>query len=355
LFGSHIAVQDLNLAVAEGEFLVLVGPSGCGKTTTLRMLAGLEQPSFGAIEIRGRAVNRVPPRDRNIALVFQSYALYPHMTVRQNLGFGLRCRRVRRSETRERVAAIADTLELAPLLDRRPSQLSGGQRQRVALGRALIRDPEVFLMDEPLSNLDASLRLQMRGELARLHRQLGATIVYVTHDQTEAMTMGSRIAIMRDGVLQQVDSPQRVYDHPANAFVAGFVGSPKMNLVPGRLVSVDGEMALDWVGGLLPLSGPISAAARQSSSPEVTVGIRSEDLLPLAHSTGEATIRSRVEVVEPLGSETLVTVCAERDVRLVARLGPRVSVSVDEHVHLSYSHDHLHLFDAVTGENLRLL
>ena len=237
LFGDVPAVEDLNLHVADGEFLVLVGPSGCGKTTSLRMLAGFERPTYGRIWIDDAVVNTVPPKARDIAMVFQSYALFPHMTVQQNLAFGTKVRREPRPEARARVAEVADLLGLAPLLDRKPAALSGGQRQRVALGRALMRRPKVFLMDEPLSNLDAALRVQMRTELLHLHKRFGATTVYVTHDQVEAMTMGDRIAVMSEGRLQQVDTPEALYDNPATLFVATFIGSPKMNVVQGRLTT----------------------------------------------------------------------------------------------------------------------
>src|SRR5579871_1396486 len=240
LFGDVRAVDDVSLEVADGEFLVLVGPSGCGKTTSLRMIAGFERPTYGEIAIGDRVVNRVPPKDRNLAMVFQSYALYPHMTVGKNLSFGMRVRREPRAEINRRVREVAETLGLQELLARKPSQLSGGQRQRVALGRALLREPRAFLMDEPLSNLDAALRIQMRVELSRLHDRFGVTTVYVTHDQVEAMTMGDRIAVMNLGKLQQCDTPERLYERPANLFVAGFIGAPKMNLVAGRLASGEG-------------------------------------------------------------------------------------------------------------------
>ncbi len=351
VFGSHVAVRDLDLDVAEGEFLVLVGPSGCGKTTTLRMLAGLERPSFGTIEIRGRVVNAIAPKERNIALVFQGYALYPHMTVRQNLAFGLRARREARATVRSKVVEVARTLELEEQLDRRPSELSGGQRQRVALGRALIREPDVFLMDEPLSNLDAGLRLQMRGELVRLHRRLGATMVYVTHDQVEAMTMGTRIAVMRDGVLQQVGVPQHLYDQPANLFVAGFIGSPKMNMAPGRIVPGAGdEVALEWLGQRCSLSGALAAIARRADAPDVVVGIRPEDLRSRG-AEDDAKVRGRIEILEPLGPETLATVAIESEIRVIARLGSRAGVSLEDSIDLAFSPDHLHLFDPTNGLN----
>jgi len=353
MFGPVAAVRDLNLEIARGEFLVLVGPSGCGKTTTLRMLAGLERPTYGTIQISGRTVNRVPPKDRNIALVFQSYALYPHMTVRDNLAFGMKARHERRGRIRTRVQEVAETLGVTELLDRRPAELSGGQRQRVALGRALIREPEVFLMDEPLSNLDAALRVQVRAELARLHEQLGITTVYVTHDQVEAMTMGTRIALIRDGVLQQVDAPETLYARPRNLFVAGFVGSPKMNLYPGRLTSANGEVALDWLGLEVAMSGVIAAALRNHDGSEVVVGLRPEDLrwAQLSHSAADKRLAGVAEIVEPLGSETLVTV-AVRGPAVVARFPPRSGVRPGDAVELAFDPTHLHLFDPESGLSL---
>ncbi|MDX6525475.1 MAG: multiple sugar transport system ATP-binding protein, partial [Gaiellales bacterium] len=248
LFGDVVAVDDLSLDIRDGEFLVLVGPSGCGKTTSLRMLAGFERATYGTVSIGGVVQNTVAPQNRDLAMVFQSYALYPHMTVYKNLAFGMKVRREPRAEVRPRVEEVARLLDIETLLDRRPSELSGGQRQRVALGRALLRSPRAFLMDEPLSNLDAALRVQMRVELKHLHDRLGVTTVYVTHDQVEAMTMGDRIAIMNAGRLQQADTPEAIYVRPANLFVAGFIGSPKMNLVSGRVSSQDGRVAAEFLG-----------------------------------------------------------------------------------------------------------
>src|SRR5437773_7713206 len=272
IFGTETAVEDLNLRVNAGEFLVLVGPSGCGKTTTLRMLAGLERPSYGRILIGDKLVNNVSPRFRDVAMVFQSYALYPHMNVYDNLAFGMRARGAAGSVIAQRVKETAEVLGLAQLMKRRPSELSGGQRQRVALGRALIRQPQVFLMDEPLSNLDAGLRVQMRAELSRLHERFRVTTLYVTHDQVEAMTMGDRIAVMNSGRLQQVDAPETLYDNPANIFVAGFIGSPRMNFVPGRLAASDGRTSVAFLGITTPL-GTGSCLTGAASDGEVTVGI----------------------------------------------------------------------------------
>jgi multiple sugar transport system ATP-binding protein len=349
LFGPVAAVRDLNLEIRQGEFLVLVGPSGCGKTTTLRMLAGLERPTYGSITIDGRDVTRVASRDRNIALVFQSYALYPHMSVRENLAFGMKARHEPRARIRTRIQEVAATLDIAELLDRRPAALSGGQRQRVALGRALIREPEVFLMDEPLSNLDAALRVQMRAELARLHERLGITTVYVTHDQVEAMTMGDRIVLMREGVLQQVDAPEALYARPANLYVASFLGSPKMNMLPATRTAVDGAHALECIGTRFALA----EARIRSDGSDVVLGVRPEDLRWARIAPGSADVRleGTVEVVEPLGSETLITV-AVAEHRLIARFPPRAGISPGELVELAFDPAHVHLFDPATGESV---
>jgi len=292
--GPVVALDHLTLDVADGEFLILVGPSGCGKSTALRMVAGLERISDGTISIGDRVVNDVPPKDRDIAMVFQNYALYPHMTVEKNLGFGLRRRHTPREDVRQRVDEMSEMLGLQDLLRRRPGQLSGGQRQRVAMGRALVREPEVFLLDEPLSNLDAKLRVQMRSELKRLHDRIGVTTIYVTHDQVEAITLGERIAVLSQGVLQQVGPPQDVYDHPANVFVAGFIGSPPMNLLKGNAAS--GRISV----------GEVEFVDRQVPDGEVLVGIRPEGLHPVGEAFDGPVFEVSVEVVEPLGDEVLV-------------------------------------------------
>ena len=292
--GPVVALDRLTLDVADGEFLILVGPSGCGKSTALRMVAGLERISDGTISIGDRVVNDVPPKDRDIAMVFQNYALYPHMTVEKNLGFGLRRRHTPREDVRQRVDEMSEMLGLQDLLRRRPGQLSGGQRQRVAMGRALVREPEVFLLDEPLSNLDAKLRVQMRSELKRLHDRIGVTTIYVTHDQVEAITLGERIAVLSEGVLQQVGPPQDVYDHPANVFVAGFIGSPPMNLLKGN--AAGGRIAV----------GEVEFVDRQVPDGEVLVGIRPEGLHPVGEAFDGPVFEVSVEVVEPLGDEVLV-------------------------------------------------
>ena len=292
--GAVVALDHLTLDVADGEFLILVGPSGCGKSTALRMVAGLERISDGTISIGDRVVNDVPPKDRDIAMVFQNYALYPHMTVEKNLGFGLRRRHTPREDVRQRVDEMSEMLGLQDLLRRRPGQLSGGQRQRVAMGRALVREPEVFLLDEPLSNLDAKLRVQMRSEIKRLHDRIGVTTIYVTHDQVEAITLGERIAVLSEGVLQQVGPPQDVYDHPANVFVAGFIGSPPMNLLKGN--AAGGRIAV----------GEVEFVDRQVPDGEVLVGIRPEGLHPVGEAFDGPVFEVSVEVVEPLGDEVLV-------------------------------------------------
>jgi multiple sugar transport system ATP-binding protein len=353
LFGEVRAVDDVSLEVADGEFLVLVGPSGCGKTTTLRMIAGFERPTYGTIAIGERVVNRISPKDRNLAMVFQSYALYPHMTVAKNLSFGMRVRRAPRAEIARRVQEAAETLGLQDLLQRKPSQLSGGQRQRVALGRALLREPEAFLMDEPLSNLDAALRIQMRVELSRLHDRFRATTVYVTHDQVEAMTMGDRIAVMNSGRMQQCDTPERLYEQPANLFVAGFIGAPKMNLVGGRVGSADGAPAIDWFGQLVPLDGELAGATRSLRSAEVTVGLRPEDLRWARDAPTACTARmdALVEVVEPVGSETYVVVRV-RGEALTARFPSRSGVQTGDKVELAFDAAHLHIFRRDNGTSV---
>jgi multiple sugar transport system ATP-binding protein len=297
--GAGLAVRDVTLTVAEGEFLVLVGPSGCGKSTLLRMVAGLEEVTSGEIRIGGRRVNDLAPRDRDVAMVFQNYALYPHMSVFENLAFGLKLRKVARDEIRRRVETAAGALGLERYLERRPRELSGGERQRVALGRAMVREPKVFLFDEPLSNLDARLRVEMRAEIRRLHHRVGATVIYVTHDQVEAMTMGDRIAVLKLGVLQQVADPHTLYARPANTFVAGFVGSPPVNLFEGR-VGADGA-SVEVQGARWSVGDAQRAALAGRAGAEVTAGVRPEDL-----QTAQAGLPATIEIVEPLGSETLI-------------------------------------------------
>ena len=350
LFGTDVAVEDLNLHVEDGEFLVLVGPSGCGKTTTLRMLAGFEHPSYGRIWIDDAVVNEVAPKARDIAMVFQSYALFPHMTVRQNLAFGTKVRREPRDASRTRVQEVAEMLGLTPFLDCKPAALSGGQRQRVALGRALIRRPKVFLMDEPLSNLDAALRVQMRTELGHLHERFRVTTIYVTHDQIEATTMGDRIAVMSGGRLQQVDTPDALYESPATLFVATFIGSPKMNILRGRLTTAtDGSVSV----GALGLSIPVDPARLLThGSREVLLGIRPEDVSWTRTSTTARTrFRAEVDLVEPMGHEAYVRVRSGGD-ELVTRFPPRSGVRPREIVELVLDAERIHLFDPTTEEAL---
>jgi multiple sugar transport system ATP-binding protein len=342
----HVGVADASFEIADGELLVLVGPSGCGKTTLLRMIAGLESISGGTLSIDGRVVNEVAPKDRDIAMVFQNYALYPHMTVAENLGFGLKLRGHKQADIDRRVAAAAKTLELEARLASRPAALSGGQRQRVALGRALVRDPRVFLLDEPLSNLDAKLRLSMRVEIARLHRQLKATMIYVTHDQVEAMTLGQRIVVLDGGVIQQIDTPMALYEKPANLFVAGFIGSPAMNLIRGTLRR-QGTWRLAGAYGEWVLGDTLADPAWQAwIDREVVLGVRPEHLQP--RDAGEAALHARLEVLEPVGNETFLNLrCGE--LVLISRVAPDTLPEPGNLVPLGLAHRHLHLFDATDG------
>jgi multiple sugar transport system ATP-binding protein len=344
----YIASRDLSLEIHDGEFLVLVGPSGSGKSTVLRMIAGLEKPTGGTITIGDRDVTRLPPQERDIAMVFQSYALYPHMTVRENMAFGLRLRKQPSDTVVRRVAAVADALGLEPLLDRKPAQLSGGQRQRVALGRAIVREPKAFLFDEPLSNLDAQLRVETRAELARLHRRLGATMVYVTHDQVEAMTLGTRVAVLKDGALQQVAPPMELYRRPQNRFVASFIGSPSMNFVSGTISRAGGRAQFTAPGGLtLPI--PDSTAAREGP---VVLGVRPHDIA-LGSATNGAP-RGVVSLVEPLGSEQIVYVCVPGGYDLVAAVGPDLAPRIDDPVSIAIQPSAMHLFDPESGKRMAL-
>ena len=352
MFGDFQAVKDLNLEIGDGEFMVLVGPSGCGKTTSLRMIAGLEEISSGNLKIGDRIVNDVPPKDRDIAMVFQSYALYPHMSVRDNLAFGLKLRKVPKAEIERRVNEAAETIQLQKLLDRKPKELSGGQRQRVALGRAIVREPAVFLMDEPLSNLDAKLRVQTRAEIARLHQRLQTTVVYVTHDQVEAMTMGTRIAVMNEGLLQQVGAPQVLYDTPINRFVAGFIGSPSMNFAEVHMEG-SGESARlvgpgDWS---IPLPNRYRDAATPRAGKTLVAGFRPEHLDIGEASQGVGSFQARADVVEYLGNEELLHVNAA-DQDIVAIVDSSHRVRPGDIVNLVLPLDKLHLFDGESGLTL---
>jgi multiple sugar transport system ATP-binding protein len=347
--GGVVAVDDLSLEVEPGEFLVLVGPSGCGKTTALRMVAGLEPVTTGQIRINDRVVTRLPPRDRDIAMVFQNYALYAHMSVRGNMGFGLKMARMPKAEIRRRVDEAAAMLGLTDYLDRKPRQLSGGQRQRVAMGRAIVREPAAFLMDEPLSNLDAKLRVEMRGEIIRVQRRIAAPTLYVTHDQTEAMTMGDRVAILRDGVLQQLGTPDDIYDNPVNVFVAGFIGSPSMNLITARM---DGTRI---IFGRTRLELTEAAASSRPglaaySGRELVVGVRPEDF----RSASDGTVELRVNRVESLGSELMAYLDGGEDgLEITARLQRATHLHDGETARLAVDRDRLYFFDPETGGAIR--
>jgi multiple sugar transport system ATP-binding protein len=374
------AVYDLDLAIEDGELMVVVGPSGCGKTTALRMLAGLEEISGGEIRIGERIVNDLTPKDRDIAMVFQNYALYPHMTVEQNLAFGLKLRKLPKADVRERVRKTAETLEIEEFLKRKPRALSGGQRQRVAMGRAIVREPQAFLMDEPLSNLDAKLRVQMRAEIHTLQRRVGVTTLYVTHDQVEAMTMGDRVAVMRSGHLQQVDTPQLLYDNPRNRFVAGFIGSPSINLVEAELERADGGLWVSFGEHRLPVDDKL--VQRHSSlegfvGKTLELGIRPEDFEDVAlepDTPAERRLKTTADLTEPLGSEVLVhfavsaagvvaeAVAAEGleadptleegKTRMVARVSPRTRIAEGSQIELAVDTSRLYFFDPETGDSI---
>jgi len=351
-FGQVVAVQDFNLEIGDGEFVVLVGPSGCGKTTTLRMVAGLEDIEEGEISIGDRVVNQLPPKDRNVAMVFQNYALYPHMNVYRNMAFGLKLRKVSRDEIERRVKKAAKILGIEELLHRRPKQLSGGQMQRVAVGRAIVRDPAVFLFDEPLSNLDAKLRVQMRNELAKLHHQLGATMIYVTHDQVEAMTMGDRIVVMKDGLVQQVGRPLELFEYPRNLFVAGFIGSPTMNFLEGILTKDDSQLV--FKRNRLTLIVPKAKGDRvhQWVNQPIIMGIRPNNIHLLGETSDKAnTIQTKVEVVEPLGEETLIATTVE-ETPVIAKVVGVPTVTFDENIFLHFDVTKAHFFDGESGKCL---
>jgi multiple sugar transport system ATP-binding protein len=344
------AVNNLSLDVAEGEFLVLLGPSGCGKTTTLRMVAGVETPNAGQVQIGDRLVNDVPPRERDIAMVFQTYALYPQMTVHDNLAFPLKMRKYSKAEVEERVQKAAAILEITDLLKRRPKELSGGQRQRVALGRAIVRDPKVFLMDEPLSNLDAKLRVQTRIELKGLQKRLGTTTIYVTHDQAEAMTLADRVALMRDGVIQQVGPPTEVYAHPANKFVAGFLGSPAMNFIDGVMRSADGGVVFESGDFSFPVHPGFASALPPGGSKKGTYGIRAEDI-EVRNSSKEGSVEVKVFGSELMGSEQFVHGRREK-LDLIARAHMNFQAPIGSSVWMNLTSPNAHLFDAESEQAL---
>lgn len=373
----HTAVRDLNLTIADGEFLILVGPSGCGKTTTLNMIAGLEDISSGELRIAGERVNEKAPKDRDIAMVFQSYALYPHMTVRQNIAFPLTLAKMRKADIAQKVSETAKILDLTNLLDRKPSQLSGGQRQRVAMGRAIVRHPKAFLMDEPLSNLDAKLRVQMRGEIAQLQRRLGTTTVYVTHDQTEAMTLGDRVVVMYGGIAQQIGTPEELYERPANLFVAGFICSPAMNFFPARLTAIGLTLPFGEVTLAPEVQGVIAAHPKPEN---VIVGVRPEHIQDAALIDAYQRIRAltfqvKVNLVESLGADKYLYFTTEspavhsvqldelaevegesalHENQFVARVPAESKVAIGQSVELAFDTARLAVFDADSGANLTI-
>ncbi len=352
--GDKFAVKDVNIDVKDKEFVVLVGPSGCGKTTTLRMIAGLEEITSGDLFIDGVKVNDVSPKDRDIAMVFQNYALYPHMTVYENMAFGLKLRKYPKEEIKKRVYDAAKILGLEEYLNRKPKALSGGQRQRVAVGRAIVRHPKVFLFDEPLSNLDAKLRVQMRTEISKLHQTLGATMIYVTHDQTEAMTMGDRIVVMKDGIIQQIDTPLNLYNHPANKFVAGFIGSPSMNFIQGKLYD-DNGLSFSSIGNKLNFRLNDSHLKKLNNfiGKSIWIGIRPEDIYDSKLFTGsnKADIEVILEVVEPMGNEIFLYFYID-STQFIARIPAREKPEAKSKLNLTINLDKLHFFDAETEKSI---
>jgi multiple sugar transport system ATP-binding protein len=353
-FGEVVAVNDLNLSIDDKEFIVLVGPSGCGKTTALRMLAGLEEITKGEVKIGDRIVNDVPPKDRDIAMVFQSYALYPHMTVYDNMAFGLKLRKTPKQDIKRRVQEAAEILGIQDMLARKPRQLSGGQRQRVALGRAIVREPKVFLFDEPLSNLDAKLRIAMRSEITKLHQRLSTTFIYVTHDQTEAMTMASRIAVINKGVLQQLDTPQALYDRPDNMFVAGFMGAPAMNFFKAKIHQDGSRLMIEGGAFKVPVVAD-KKAYHDFVEKSIVMGIRPEDVHnPAFIPSGihAASIEAKVDVTELMGNEINLYLLAGQD-NIVARVDPRTDFRMGDKVQVAFDMDKIHLFDPDTEKAIR--
>jgi len=352
--GNIQAVHKLNLEIKDKEFLVLVGPSGCGKSTTLRMIAGLEDVTEGEVFIGGRLVNSVPPKDRNIAMVFQNYALYPHMSVYDNMAFGLKLRKFPKSEIDARVKEAAEILDIVELLDRKPKALSGGQRQRVAVGRAIVRKPLVFLFDEPLSNLDAKLRVQMRAEISKLHTRLQTTMIYVTHDQVEAMTMGTRIVVLKDGFVQQVADPIRLYDNPVNKFVAGFIGSPPMNFIEGEIITKDNSLYFNEGTFQVKINEEMYDRLKDYRNKKVCFGIRPEDIhdkLFIPEAPKEATVQATVEVVEPMGSKTILYLNTGKS-SFTAEIGSKEQPEVNQEVELVFDMSKVHFFDNETEKTI---
>ena len=347
--GSSVAVKNVSLEINDKEFVVLVGPSGCGKSTVLRMIAGLEEITSGEIYIDGKLVNNIPPKDRDIAMVFQNYALYPHMSVFENIAFGLKLRNYDKNEIKQRVEEAAVILNLQDYLNRKPRQLSGGQRQRVAVGRAIVRKPKVFLFDEPLSNLDAKLRVQMRTEISRLHKNLGATMIYVTHDQTEAMTMGDKIVILKDGEVQQIGTPMELYSNPLNKFVAGFIGSPAMNFIHGKIMLSDKLYFLnDNLNIKIALEETHNKKLQKYRDKEITIGIRPEDVLLSTEKSLAEDISVRVEVVEPMGNETLLYFTLQ-DTQMIARGNPNQQYKAGSTYSMQINKNKIYLFDKERG------
>ena len=364
--GGVIAVSDFNIEIKDKEFIILVGPSGCGKSTTLRMIAGLEEISEGELYIGDRLVNDIAPKDRDIAMVFQNYALYPHMTVFENMAFGLKLRKVPKDEIARKVEEAARILDIAHLLDRKPKALSGGQRQRVALGRAIVREPQVFLLDEPLSNLDAKLRAQMRTEISKLHKKLGTTFIYVTHDQTEALTMGDRIVVMKDGYIQQIDTPTNLYNNPVNQFVAGFIGSPQMNFIDAKLLKQDGKYLVEFGsedtktsrGVKYTVEIPEAKVDEEALEPlvdqEVVLGIRPESLHDeemFISSASTGVVKATVEVTEMMGAETYLYLTCE-GIPLTARVSPRSTARPQDEIQIALDPNRIHIFDKDTEKTV---
>lgn len=348
--GGVVAVNNVNLEIKDKEFLVLVGPSGCGKSTTLRMIAGLEEISEGEIYIGDRLINDVPPKDRDIAMVFQNYALYPHMTVYNNMAFGLKLRKFSKADIKKRVEEAAEILSITPLLERKPKALSGGQRQRVAVGRAIVRKPQVFLFDEPLSNLDAKLRVQMRTEISKIHSRLQATMIYVTHDQTEAMTMGDRIVVMKDGLIQQIDDPISLYDNPKNKFVAGFIGSPPMNFIEGIIEGDDDKLFFNESMFKVLIPPKMKEKLMPYKGKQIIFGLRPEDIYDpqFTHVKDEgAEVIAKIEIIEPMGAEIYLYLTTGKT-PFIARLDAHVQAEIDENKKLVFNMDKCHFFDIST-------